>query len=325
VPAPFRVLLTDRGWPDAEIERRELAAVGAELVEAPDGAEPTLVALARGVDAIATCWARVTAAVIAAAPHCRLVARLGIGLDNIDVAAATARGVPVTNVPDYCLDEVSEHALALLFACARQVAWYAVQAKSGRYVRETPVPLGRMAGRTLGVVGFGPIGRAVARKAQGLGLKVLACSRSGDDHGTGFPMRSLDGLLAESDYVSLHAPLTPETRKLISAPQLARMKRGAFLINTARGGLVDEAALLAALESGHLGGAALDVFDPEPPDLSAPLFRHERTIVTPHAAFTSVESLADLRTRVARQIVAALRGERPPHVANPAVFSAHPA
>lgn len=314
----FKVLLTDYAWPELEIERRILAEADAELVVADESQRDpaSLARLAADVDAIMTNWAKVPAEVIDSAPRCRLVARLGIGLDNIDVAAATRRGMVVTNIPDYCLIEVAEHTLALLLALGRKVAFYHHQSKSGTYDLKAGAVLRRIEGQTLGIVGLGDIGTALAQRAAALGLKVLATSRSHREPPPGVVFCDLDTLLAESDYVSLHVPATAETRHMIAAPQLARMKPTAYLINTARGGLIDHAALAAALAAGKLAGAGLDVQDPEPPDLSQPPWNDPRVIVTPHAAFVSEESLADLRTRTARQVVACLAGQEPPHVVN---------
>jgi D-3-phosphoglycerate dehydrogenase len=314
--ARWRVLLTDHPWPDLAVERSLLEPHGIEVVDAPHGDEETLTRLAADVDAIAVCWARVTERVIAAAPHCRIVARMGIGLDNIDVAAATGRGMLVTNVPDYCVEEVSDHALALILACARNIGWFQARIRRGEYSLADAPPMRRLSGQTVGLLGLGRIGRRTAEKARGIGLRVIAHTASGSDHGTGVPMVSLPELLGSSDYLCLHAPLTSETRRIINADALARMRPTAFLINTSRGGLVDEAALAQALARGQLAGAALDVFDPEPPDLSQPLFKDDRVIITPHAAFVSVEAVRELRERVARQIVAALQGESPENVIN---------
>lgn len=314
----FKVLLTDYAWPNLDIERRILAEIDAELVVAEEGQRDpaSLTGLAADVHAIMTNWVKVPAEVIDGAPLCRLVARLGIGLDNIDVAAATRRGMYVTNIPDYCLIEVAEHALALLLALGRKVAFYHHQTKSGTYSLKAGAVLRRIEGQTLGIVGLGNIGTALARRATGLGLKVLATSRSRREPVPGVTFCDFDTLLAESDYVSLHLPATAETRHMIAAPQLAKMKPTAYLINTARGGLIDHAALAAALAAGKLAGAGLDVQEPEPPDLSQPPWNDSRVIVTPHAAFVSEESLADLRTRTARQVVASLTGQKPAHVIN---------
>jgi D-3-phosphoglycerate dehydrogenase / 2-oxoglutarate reductase len=321
MPRPLRVLLTDRAWPDCSIEREELARVGAEIVEAREHDESTLMALAADSDAIGTNWAHVTDRVIRAAPRCRIIARFGIGLDNIDVATATELGIPVTNVPDYCVEEVADHALALLLAGARNIAFFHQRTKRSEYDLSAGPPMRRLSSTTLGLIGFGHIARNLFPKARALGMKVLAHSPSQNDFGTGCPMVSFDELLTQSDFISLHAPLVESTHHLISAPQFARMKPTAWLINTSRGGLIDTSALSDALAAGRIAGAALDVFDPEPPDLSDPLYRDERVIVTPHAAFVSEESLRELRARASRQIADALEGARPANVVNPEVFA----
>lgn len=314
----WRVLLTDRAWPDFSIEREILAAVGAEIVEAPDSREETLVELARDCDAIGTCWARVTEAVIRAASRCKVIARFGIGLDNIAVATATELGVPVTYVPDYCVNEVADHTLALLLALARNVAFFHQRTKSGEYRLAAGLPMRRLSECTLGLVGLGRIGRAVYKRAFPFQLDVIAWNKSGVARGVDCPMVSFDELLKRSDIISLHAPLNESTRRLICRETLAQMKPGALLVNTSRGGLIDHEALHDAIRGGRLGGAALDVFDPEPPDLSHPLFRHERVIATPHAGFLSRESLVELRTRAAQQIADVLGNRRPKHIVNEA-------
>jgi len=316
-PARYRVLLTDYAWADVELERRILTEAGAELIVAPSGDEETLTTLAarHDVDAILTCWATVTARVIAAAPRCGHVARMGIGLDNIDVPYCTARGIPVTNVPDYCLTEVAEHTLALILAVGRKVAWYHAATKAGRYQLQDGATLRRLAGQTVGIVGFGAIGRQVAAKAAALGFRLLAATRRPPDVG-GVEFVTLDELLAHSDYVTLHVPHTHETHHLLGSAQFARFRPTAYLINTARGGLVDHAALAEALAAGQLAGAALDVQSPEPPDLTQPPYNDPRVIVTPHAAFVSAESLVELRQRAARQVADRLVGGWPPHVVN---------
>jgi D-3-phosphoglycerate dehydrogenase len=319
-PPRHRVLLTDRAWPDTSIEREILSTAGAELIEATDAHESALAALAADVDAIAVNWAAVTDGVIRGARRCRVICRTGIGLDNIAVATATELKIPVTNVPDYCVGEVADHALALLLACARNIAFFHERTKRGEYSLQVAPQMPRLAGKRLGLVGLGHIGRNLAGKARALGLEVLAHTASGKDHGTGCRMVPFDELLRESDFVSLHAPLIEATHHLLGLPQFEIMKRSSFLINTARGGLVDHAALATALERHWIAGAALDVFEPEPPDLSSALFQDERVIVTPHAAFVSHESLIELRTRVAHQIVDVLSGHRPQGVVNPEAY-----
>ncbi|HEX3871167.1 MAG TPA: C-terminal binding protein [Pirellulales bacterium] len=316
-PPQFRVLLTDYAWPDVSIERKTLAAVDAELIVADKTDADSLAALAlkHEVDAIMTNWAKVPGTVIGASPKVRIVSRLGIGLDNIDVEYCTAHGIPVTNVPDYCLIEVAEHALALMMTLARKVALYHAATKAGRYELQAGSKLRRIEGQTLGIVGYGNIGRVLAKKAKCLGMKVLATCRSPKDE-TGVTFCSLDELLIESDYVSLHVPATAETRGLMNADNLKLMKPTAYLINTARGAIVDEQALATAIENGQLAGAALDVQQKEPCDLSQPPFNDPRVIVTPHAAFVSEESLENLRRRTAQQVADRLQGREPENVVN---------
>lgn len=318
----FKVLLTDYAWPDLEIERRVLAEHDAELVVADDTDAAALERLARkhAVDAIMTNWANVPSSVIAASGKCRIVSRLGIGLDNIDVAFCTAHTIPVTNVPDYCLIEVAEHALALLLGLARKVAFYHHAAQQGEYDLQAGPRMWRMEGQTLGIVGLGNIGRRLAAKAQGVGLNVVATTRSRRDVPTGVQIVELDELLECSDYVSLHVPLVDQTKHLIGAQQLARMKSTAYLINTARGGVIDHAALAEALQQGQLAGAALDVQETEPPDMSQPPYNDPRVIVTPHAAFVSQESLENLRSRTAAQVGTRLQQGVPENVVNPEVL-----
>lgn len=315
--AKFRVLITDRAWPDCEVERKELALVDAEVIEAPPGAdEQTLIKYATGVDAIATCWAPVTEAVIAAAPDCKTIARLGIGLDNIDVKYASSQKIPVTNVPDYCIPEVADHTIALMLASLRNVAFFHHQTKQGNYdLAAAPLPH-RVSSLTMGVFGFGLTGQAVAQRASAFGMNVIATNSSGNDYGTGTSMVPFTELLQESDVISIHAPLTDTTHHQFDESAFGIMKPTALLINTSRGGLIDFAALKSAIENEQIAGAALDVFDPEPPDLNDPFFKDERVIATPHAAFISQESLDELRQQAARQVADILAGRETTNVIN---------
>jgi len=313
----WRVLVTDRAWPDLKLEQEILAPLGVELFEPAGVSEEQLVTAASRADAIICNWAPVTSRVVEAATPCRVICRSGIGLDNIAISAASARGIPVTNVPDYCVSEVADHTLALVLAAARRVAFFQVRTKQGEYRLQAAPPPERLAGKTLGLVGLGRIGAAVASRAQAFGMHILGCTRSGSDHGVGCPVVTLPQLLRDSDFVSLHLPATAANRHLIARTQFQQMRPTAWLVNTSRGSLVDEQALWQALQENRLAGAALDVFDPEPPDLQQPLFRDERLIITPHAAFVSPQSLVELRNRVARQVAAVLSGNRPENIVNP--------
>jgi len=311
--ATHKVLLTDYVWPDLGMERAILTEVDAELIVAENQDQTTLQALAKDADAILTCWAKVSAAVLDAAPNCRIVSRLGIGLDNVDVACCTRRGIPVTNVPDYCSREVAEHAMALIFSLARHTAFFHHKTQSGQYDLQAAAPPRRLKGQTLGIVGFGNIGRELASLADAIGLQVIVHTRTAS---TDAACVELSELLQRSDFISLHVPLTKQTEFLIDARALAQMKATAFLINTARGGLIDHAALAAALERGNLAGAGLDVQTPEPPDLSQAPYNHPYVIVTPHSAFVSVESVAELRRRATENVASRLGGKALNNVVN---------
>ena len=316
-----RVLVTDFAWPTLEIEQQILGVIGAELVVAQTGEPDELVALAADVDAILTNWKRVPSEALDAATQCLIVSRYGVGLDNISVSHATELGILVTNVPDFCLEEVSDHTMALVLACARRVVTFSRETHAGVWDLAAGRGLPRLAEQTIGLIGYGNIARAVVPKARGFGLRVLAYTpratapRDGEVELT----NDLERLLAESDYVSLHAPATPETTGLIGARELGLMKPTAYLINTSRGALVDETALVAALDAGTIAGAALDVLGQEPPPDGHPLLRREDTIVTPHAAFYSETAIAELQTKAATNVALVLQGTLPATVVNPDV------
>jgi D-3-phosphoglycerate dehydrogenase / 2-oxoglutarate reductase len=316
-----RVLVTDHAWPSLEIERRILAEVDAELVVAPAGDDDELVRLAAGADAILTNWRRVPEAALEAATRCLVVARYGVGLDNIPVARATELGILVANVPDFCVEEVSDHAMALLLACARRIVSFARSTRSGTWdLAGLGAGLPRLRGQRLGIIGFGNTARALIPKAQGFGLDVIVSTPrlpAGRDAATGAETTGdLAHLLAISDYVSLHAPATPATRGLIGERELRAMKPTAYLLNTSRGALVDETALVRALREGWIAGAALDVLAEEPPPADHPLLALANAIVTPHAAFYSETAIAELETKAAQNVACVLRGELPATVVN---------
>lgn len=317
------VLVTDHTWPSTEPEARVLAAVGARLVEAKTGEEAELVELVGEADAVLTCFAQVTAAVIGAGRKLQVIGRYGIGVDNIAVSEATRLAIPVTNVPAYCLDEVAEHALALLLACARKVVRYNAAVRDGDWALAAGAPIFRLRGRTLGIVGFGKIGKTLAGKARALGVAVLAADPYVPEavvRDCGAEPVGLDELLSRADFVSLHLPLTAETRHLLDAVRLSRMKPSAFLINTSRGGVVDQAALGRALRERRIAGAALDVFEPERLPPGHPLLALPNLIVTPHVAFYSEESVVELEVQASRNVAAILGGRRPAALVNPEVL-----
>lgn len=319
----WTVLVTDHPAPATDVEEAVLAAVDARLLISETGSEDDLVRLAPEADAILTCFAQVTPAVIRAAPKVQVVGRYGVGVDNIAVETATGLGVVVTNVPVYCVDEVAEHVLAMYLALARRITRYDRQIRLGNWSIETGMPIHRIAGSVLGIVGFGRIGRAVADRARGLGMQVLAYdpvldSKVGDPAGA--TMVDLETLLARADAVTLHTPLTPETYHLIDERRLGLMKPSAFLLNASRGGVIDLDALEAALLAGVLAGAGLDVFEPERLAEGHPLLQLESVVATPHVAFYSEESINDLERLAAHNVATVLSGGLPDSIVNPSVL-----
>lgn len=317
-----KVLITDYVWPSTDPERAVLEAAGIELVVAPDTSENALAELAKDVDAIMFCFAQVTAKVLESATKCKIAARYGIGVDNVDIPRATELGIVVTNVPDYCMDEVTDHALGMILALNRRLVPHTREVVQGGW-NDVALnqPMHRTRGATMGIVGYGRIGRSLAAKAVGFGMNILAYDpmiEPGSDV-EGASATSLDELLEKSDFVSLHVPLLPSTENMISAPELAKMKPGSIIVNCARGGLIDEHALASALESGHIAGAGLDVVEPTPPDTSSPLLAQENVIITPHTAFFSQASTVELEERTAGEVVRVLAGEKPENWINPEV------
>jgi D-3-phosphoglycerate dehydrogenase len=317
------VVVTDHPWPSLDIETEVLRQAGARLVDAQDADPRRLRELTRDAVAIMTCFARVDADMIDNAPRLRVVARTGVGVDNIDVAAATARGIAVTNVPAYCIDEVAEHVIALAMALRRGIAAYDRSVRRGEWSLVAGQPIRRLAGRTFGVLGYGRIGAATARRARALGFRVIAHApelgaRSVD--GEGVEGVTLDDLARRSDVISLHAPLTEATRHIVGERFLASMKADAVLINAARGGLVDGDALLRALHAGRIGGAGLDVFEHEPLAADDPLLAAPNTLLTPHVGYYSEDSLRDLARLAAENVAAVLTGGEPASVVNPGVY-----
>ena len=320
----YRVLITDFVWPSTQPEQEVLASIGAEVIEAPDGSEDTLASLAADADAIMTCFAQVTAKVVRSAGKCQVISRYGVGVDNIAVSTATNEGIVVTYLPDYCVDEVSDHVVALMMTWNRQIQFYDGVAKEGRWegVR-SPVPLVRLRGQVMGIIGFGRIGRAVAAKAHALGLDILAYDPYLTPEAAlppGVEAVDMPALLSRSDFVTVHTPLNDDTRGLIDAKAFAAMKANAFVINCARGPIIDEGALYDALRDGSIAGAGVDVMEQGHPPPDHPLFALSNVLVTPHVAFLSQQSVLELEVRTAQATVDVLSGRMPEFLVNPDVL-----
>lgn len=318
------IAILDCNFPSTEIEESVIARAGAEYRKAQCATEEQVVDVAADVDAIIVQYAPLTERVMDHLRRCRSISRYGIGVDNVDVPAATARGIWVTNVPGFCAHEVAEHTMALVLAFARHLKQLDRSVHAGRWDTIAVMrPARRLSALTLGLVGFGQVAREVASSARGFGMRVVATAPHTTAEtmaGVGVMKVGLDTLLAESDFVSLHLPVTAETRHLIDAHRFREMKPGACLLNTSRGALVDEGALIDALQSGRIAGAGLDVLETEPPAPDNPLLAMDNVIITPHAAFYSDDSLAYLQTAVAEEAVRVVQGEAPRYPVNPAVL-----
>jgi D-3-phosphoglycerate dehydrogenase / 2-oxoglutarate reductase len=313
MPRPL-IAVTDSPFPSLDPAKAALARVDPELRMAKSASAGDILAVAREADAILVTYARLPGDLLRQLTRCKAIGRFGLGVDNIDIPAAAELGITVTYVPDYCMHEVSDHAMALLLALARKIPLSNKLVQAGRWEMPAVVPIHRLAGRVLGLVGFGNIPRALAPKAKAFGLRVVTHDPYVSQQAlaaAGVESVSFDRLLEISDFVSIHAPLMPATRGLFNAEVFGKMKAGALLINTARGPLVDEDALVSALESGRLGGAALDVVAVEPLPNDSRLIGRDNVILTPHTAFYSVEALDELQTKCAADVARVLSGEKP--------------
>ena len=327
----FRVVmpLDIKGEPDKY--PRKFEELGAEFVKKHCRSEDEFIAFASDADAIITVASLlpVTRRVLESLEHCRLIANTQVGFDCVDIEAATEQGILVANVPDYCVEEVADHTMGLLLACARRVVQLNSLVKEGRWgltpddplIQNTVWPkLTRLSSQTLGLLGLGRIGREVAARAKGFGMRVIAFDPyiSGEvDAHLGVELTEWKKLLREADYVSIHAALSEATIHIINEEALAEMKPSACLINCARGGLVDEGALCHALEEGRIAMAALDVLNTDPPATGNPLLSMDNVIITGHSAFFSPEAEAERWRRPAEEIARVMRKEWPLVLVNP--------
>jgi D-3-phosphoglycerate dehydrogenase / 2-oxoglutarate reductase len=309
-PSGGRVLLTDHPWAGTEIESAVVGDAGYELIEAPPGASPTdLLELGGDVVGIITCWSPVPRALITASPDLVAISRLGVGVDNIDLLAAAEHGVTVTRVPDYCVEEVSDHVAALILAWARGISYFDRSIRAGRW-EPGALPLRRVRDLVIGVWGSGNIGMRTAQKMASFGCTMLRDDRHGSASDP--DVVPVAELLERSDVISLHLPLNESTRNIVDASVFGAMRPGSLLVNTGRGGLVDTEALVAALASGRPAAAALDVL-PDEPHVPTALMGRDDVLLTPHVGFSSVQSVLELRRRAPEDLVRVLRGEQPHH------------
>lgn len=312
----LKVVLTDYDWPSLELEEKIFADAGIEFKAVNCRSESDVLKHASDADGLIIEYTPLTRAIIEKLNKCKIVSVNAIGIDPIDLQAATDCGICVSNVPDYCIDEVSDHTIALFLSCARKIVQMDRMVKEGKWSFKMAGELYRLRGQVYGLVAFGRIARAVAAKAKAFGLEIMAYDpfmpievfkEAGVKQ-----VESLEQLLAISDYVSIHTPRLPQNRHMIGEKELKLMKKNAYLINVGRGGIVDEQALLKALREGWIAGAGLDVLEEEPPAKENPLIKMDSVVVTPHAAFYSEEAMIEVRTRAAQEVIRVLNEKRSP-------------
>ncbi len=312
-----KVVITDCDHPSVEIEKEILDEIKPVFLLAHCNTEDEVIKAAQDADGIINQYAPITRRVIESLKGCKVIARYGVGVDNIDIEAATEYGIIIANVPDYCVDEVSTHAMALILACARGVTLLDRKIRDKKWDFTLAKPLFRTKGKTLGLFGLGRIARAVAQKASGFGFKIIAYDPYVSKVDDGIELVEFSKLLSNSDFISIHSPLTDETRHLFGENKLRAMRKTAYLINTSRGPIVDEDALYKVLKKRWIAGAALDVMEKEPPDWKKFLPKLDNLIITPHISFYSEESYVELKTKTAKAVLSVLKGGLPRAMVNP--------
>jgi len=310
-----KIVITDCDHGSFEEERAVFGEFGADLELAQMADEEEIIARCHDADGLLSQYAPLTRKVFEGLPQCKAVSRYGVGVDGIDLIAATEFGIIIANVPGYCMDEVSEHTLALFLSLVRKVNLLDRSIRSGTWDFRVAIPIHRLRGMTYGIVGCGRIGRGVAKRVSAFGLRVLGF----DPYITeaeGIQLVPLERLLAESDFISIHCPLTESSHHLLGRDQFRSMERSPLVMNLSRGAVIDEAALIEALEKGWISGAALDVLEREPPNANNPLMRKDNVILTPHAGFYSEESKSELKRRASENVRSVLEGKLPDSVVN---------
>jgi len=316
-----KVVITDCDHPSVEIEKEIFSEINLEFLLAHCNTEDEVIEAAKDADGIINQYSPITKRVIESLKKCKVIARYGVGVDNIDIEAATEYGIIVANVPDYCVDEVSTHAMALILSCARGITLLDNKISEKRWDFTLAKPLFRTKGKTLGLFGLGRIARAVSQKALGFGFKIIAYDPYVSKVDDEIELVEFSKLLSNSDFISIHSPLTDETRHLFGENKLRAMKKTAYLINTSRGPIVDEEALYKVLKKRWIAGAALDVMEKEPPDWENLLPKLDNLIITPHISFYSEESYVELKTKTAKAVLSVLKGGLPRAMVNPQVVN----
>ena len=313
---PYRVVITDCDQGSIEEEKDEFGKIGAELILAQVQEERELIRACREADGLLNQYALLTRRVLENLPNCKVVSRYGVGVDSVDLKAATDLGIIVANVPDYCMDEVADQTVSMLLGLIRKTAFFDQKVKSGQWDFRIGIPIYRIKGKTMGLVGCGKIGLEVAKRISAFGVRVITFDPYLEKAPQGVELKDFDTVLKESDFISVHCPLNDSTKHLIGERAFKKMGKKPFLLNTSRGPIVDEKALIQALNEGLISGAGLDVLEKEPPDLLNPLLKMENVILTPHVSFYSVESISELKRRTAKNVSEVLMGRRPNSVVN---------
>ncbi|MCL5779906.1 MAG: C-terminal binding protein [Firmicutes bacterium] len=314
-----KVYVTDYEFPNLKFEEDVLLPIGAELIGVQCKTEEDIIEKCKDAVGLINQYAPISRKVMESLPNLKVVARYGVGVNTIDLPAATDLGICAANVPDYCMDEVSDLAMALILACARKVVLMNNEVKKGNWDYKVSIPIYRIRGKNLGLISFGRIAQTLAGKARAFGMNLLVfdpyvpetVAKQYDAK-----LVNLEELLKESDFISVHAPLTAETEHLISEKELQMMKKSAFIVNTGRGPVIDEKALIKALQEGWIAGAGLDVIEVEPPTADNPLLKMDNVVINPHAAWYSIEAEAELRTKTARGVAEVLQGYFPKYLVN---------
>jgi len=313
---PYGVVITDCDHGSIEEEKEEFGQVGAKLVLAQAQEENHLIQACREADGLLNQYALLTRRVLENLPKCKVISRYGVGVDSVDLKAATDLGIIVANVPDYCIDEVADQTVSMILALIRKMAFFDQKVKSGQWDFRLGIPINRTRGKTLGLIGCGKIGMEVAKRISSFGIKVIAFDPYIGKTPEVIELKDIDSVLKESDIISIHCPLNDSTRHIIGEPEFEKMERKPLLINTSRGAIVDEKALINALKQGHISGAGLDVLEKEPPDSQNPLLKMENVVLSPHLGFYSEESISELKQRTAKNVSEVLMGRWPSSVVN---------
>jgi len=312
----YQVVITDCDHGSIEEEKEELGKIGAELILAQVKEEGDLIRACKEADGIINQYSLLTRRVLENLPKCKVISRYGVGLDPVDLKAATDLGIIVANVPAYCMDEVSNQTISMLLGLMRKVVFFDQKVKSSQWDFRQGIPIHRTTGKAMGLIGCGKIGLEVAKKISAFGIRVITFDPYIEKAPEGIELTDFDTVLKESDFISIHCPLNESTRHLIGEREFKKMEKKPLLINTSRGPIIDEKALIQALKEGHISGAGLDVLEEEPPDSQNPLLKMENVILSPHIGFYSEESISELKRRTAKNVSEVLMGRRPGSIVN---------